>query len=193
MTDVVFELRGDRLPADYAFGLWDEIVRCVPALAEDALTGVHPLRLAAGTEECLLPKRAKLVVRASAGLVLQALRLSGARLQVGGEALEVGRAVERELTHFSTLQAHLVVGAGDEQAFLEEIDVVMNARGIAAKRICGKRMAIGDPTRGLSGYALVLHELKPEASLALQYEGLGAGRCYGCGIFVPHKVIAGID
>jgi len=39
----------------------------------------------------------------------------------------------------------------------------------------------------------VIHDLKPEASLRLQYTGLGSDRRYGCGVFVPYKVITGLD
>jgi len=39
----------------------------------------------------------------------------------------------------------------------------------------------------------VIHNLKPEDSLRLQYTGLGSDRQYGCGIFVPYKVISDLS
>jgi hypothetical protein len=38
-----------------------------------------------------------------------------------------------------------------------------------------------------------VHDLKSDASLKLQYAGLGESRQYGCGIFVPYKAITGLN
>ena len=59
--------------------------------------------------------------------------------------------------------------------------------------ICGKRLSVSGSQRSIDGYSLVLHDLKPEASLHLQYAGLGEDRQFGCGIFVPYKVITGLS
>jgi hypothetical protein len=47
--------------------------------------------------------------------------------------------------------------------------------------------------RAIKGRSLVLHDLNPEGSLSVQYIGLGKGRHLGCGIFVPYKVISGLE
>jgi len=39
----------------------------------------------------------------------------------------------------------------------------------------------------------VLHDCSTEHSMRLQEGGLGAERGLGCGIFVPHKKIGGIE
>jgi hypothetical protein len=59
--------------------------------------------------------------------------------------------------------------------------------------ICGKRRDINDDQQSIHGYSLVVHDLTPEASLRLQFVGLGEGRQFGCGIFVPSKVISGLS
>jgi hypothetical protein len=35
-------------------------------------------------------------------------------------------------------------------------------------------------------------ELEPEQSIRLQQTGLGEGRTFGCGIFLPHKGIKAV-
>jgi hypothetical protein len=39
----------------------------------------------------------------------------------------------------------------------------------------------------------VVHDLKPEASILLQCAGMGEGRQFGCGIFMPYKVISDLE
>ena len=72
-------------------------------------------------------------------------------------------------------------------------EIRLDELGVAGKLICGKRVTVNDGQRSIHGYSLVLHDLKPEASLLLQYAGLGVDRQFGCGIFVPYKVITGLS
>ena len=53
-------------------------------------------------------------------------------------------------------------------------------------------LALND-TRAVQGYSLVIHDLKPEESLRLQGAGLGNNRFLGCGVFMPYKVISGLE
>jgi hypothetical protein len=59
-----------------------------------------------------------------------------------------------------------------------------------SKMICGRcgEIRTGDGT--IFTRALMIADLGPEESVALQQRGLGEGRMLGCGLFVPHK---GID
>lgn len=193
MTDVAFGLTGELVPQGYAFALWQEVARCLPWLAGDEFAGIIPLRTAVSGDKLLLPQRAKLVLRLAVELAPQAKSLSGQELDVGGNALRVGGAVERPLTPHPTLHAQLVEGAGEEEAFLAEISDRLREMEIACKLVCGKRQAIADATRRIAGYSLVLHDLKPEGSLHIQRAGLGGSRHFGCGIFVPHKNISGLS
>jgi hypothetical protein len=40
------------------------------------------------------------------------------------------------------------------------------------------------------GFETVLHELSDEASLAVQFTGVGGRQRFGCGVFVPIRVRA---
>src|SRR4030067_490848 len=75
----------------------------------------------------------------------------------------------------------------------ENIKKQLGELSITGKLICGRRLTINGGQNPIQGYSLVLHDLKAEASLQLQYLGLGEDRQFGCGIFIPYKVISGLS
>ncbi|MDZ4202359.1 MAG: type I-MYXAN CRISPR-associated protein Cas6/Cmx6 [Gallionella sp.] len=193
MIDAVFDIRGDRLPAAYPFALWDELARRVPQLGADASVGVLPLRISGKGQEVLLPKRSKLVLRLPVALAGHAAALVEAQLDVEGNELQLGEMKLREIQPYPTIHAHLVTGADDETEFINALAERLGPLGVSGKWICGRRSSLIGPERAVHGYSLVLHDLKPDDSLYLQYTGLGTDRHLGCGIFVPYKVITGLD
>lgn len=198
MIDLVFDLSGGTLPAGYPFALWAEIVRLAPRLATEKFVGVLPLRTAESSEGLLLPKRAKLVLRLPATHAGHAAAcLSGHQLNVTVNGMQsvsllLGNGRTHQIHPYPTLHAQLVTGASDELVFTDWINSQLSEMGITGKLICGKRRTLAGEQRSISGYSLVIHDLKPDASLQLQYAGLGEERRFGCGIFVPHKVISGL-
>ncbi|MDO8263775.1 MAG: type I-MYXAN CRISPR-associated protein Cas6/Cmx6 [Gallionella sp.] len=193
MIDLVFDLDGGTIPAAYPFALWSEIVRHAPQLAEEKLVGVLPLRTAECNEGMLLPKRAKLVLRLPTALTDAALRLIGSAMQIGSSQLRLGKSKARPIQPYSTIHAQLVTGTSDEVMFMDGIRTQLSEMNITAKLICGKRRTLAGDQHTIHGYSLVIHDLKPESSLQLQYAGLGESRQFGCGIFVPYKVISGLN
>jgi CRISPR-associated protein Cas6 len=193
MIDVVFDLEGGTIPAAYRSALWGALQRHAPQLAEEKLVGVLPLRSSANSQGLLLAKRAKLVIRMPTELAESAAaNLTGQQLDLAGSAIRVGPAKSRPIQPYPTIHA-LVAGAKDEVLFTEDIRKQMMELGVAGNLICGKSFTINDDQRSIHGYSLVLHDLKPDASLQLQYAGLGDERQFGCGIFVHYKVITGLS
>jgi len=194
MVDMVFDLEGGTLPAEYRVALWDALLGQVPQLAEENLVGVLPLRSTVSSQGMLLAKRAKLVMRLPTTLAGSAASgLRGQQLDIGGSTMRVGDAKKRPIQPYPTIHAELVTGSDDEVLFVEDIKKQMEKLGVAGKLICGKRVTVNSGQRSIHGYSLVLHDLKPEASLLLQYSGLGVDRQFGCGIFIPYKVITGLS
>lgn len=194
MIDKVFDLDGGLIPIAYPFALWEALARMVPELAEEKSVGVLPLRGTGNKEGLLLSKRAKMVMRLPAKLAEHtAARLTGQQLDISGQTVRVGAAKTRPIYPFPTVHAQSVTGTSDEVLFVEEIYTQLGEMGIKGKLICGKRRSIGDDSRSVQGFSLVIHDLKAEASLQLQFVGLGTGRQFGCGIFVPSKVISGLS
>ncbi|HMC12878.1 MAG TPA: type I-MYXAN CRISPR-associated protein Cas6/Cmx6 [Gallionellaceae bacterium] len=192
MADIVFALSGRSLPEAYAFHLWCAVESVLPWLEAEEYAGILPLRTSASGEGALLPQRARLVLRVPVELLPQAQQMSGQMLDVGGHNLSVGTAKERPLQAHSTLHAHLVASAEPEENFLSSVAAELRGMGVMCKWICGKHMTIAGE-RPINGYSLVLHDLKPQDSLLMQFVGLGTERRYGCGIFVPYKFIPNLD
>lgn len=193
MIDLAFEVRGGPVPKGYAFALWHEVVRILPWLDAEERAGILSLRGAASAEGMLLAQRAKLVLRLPAGLAGQALALSGQQLNIGSGVLSVGMSTERPLQPHTTLHAHMVESAEEEVRFLAGVAEQLQKMQITCKWICGKHLTVMGSGRSLSGYSLVLHDLKPDESLQVQRAGLGGSRHFGCGIFIPYKAITGLD
>jgi CRISPR-associated protein Cas6 len=194
MIDMVFDLDGGILPAAYPFALWQALIYRVPQLAEEISIGVLPLRGTDNKEGLLLPKRAKMVIRLPTTLAEHtAARLTRQQFDIAGRTVRLGAAKTRPIHPFPTIHAQLVTGTSDEVLFVEHINAQLGEMGIKGKLICGKRRTISDDSQTMQGYSLVVHDLKPEASLHLQFIGLGEGRQFGCGIFVPSKVISGLS
>ena len=194
MIDMVFDLDGGTLPAAYPFVLWEALSRRVPALAQEESVGVLPLRGTGVKEGLLLPRRAKLALRLPVAIAEQtAARLTGQELEIGGRPVRLGAAKMRPIQPFPTIHAQLVAGDSDEVRFIENINAQLGKMGIQGSLICGRRRSIGDDRLSMQGYSLVVHDLKADASVHLQFAGLGTGRRFGCGIFVPSKVISGLS
>ena len=193
MIDLVFDLKGSFVPEGYAFELWEEVVRILPWLDAENRAGILPLRGSIHGEGLLLARRTKLVLRLPVEVLEQAGKLSGQELSVGSSVLVVESATERPLLPHTTLHSHLVESEKDEESFLSDISDQLQELGVACKWICGKRHTVRAAGQSLSGYSLVLHDLKPEESLQVQRVGLGGNRRFGCGIFVPYKAISGLD
>jgi CRISPR-associated protein Cas6 len=191
--DLSFELHGESIPADYPDKLWAALLRHAPALADNEDVGVIPLRGPTNDGELLLPKRAKLALRLPRALLEAAQALSEQALQVGAATVTLGKGKEREIQPYPTLHAHLVAGPADEVAFMAMVDAALDALEVRCKLICGKHHTLDIEGQQISGFSLVMHDLTPEGSLRVQYAGLGGGRNLGCGIFIPYKVISGLE
>lgn len=191
---MVFDLDGGTLPAAYPIALWAALLRHVPQLADEKLAGVLPLRATENNEGILLTKRTKLVLRLPKILADPiAAHLTGSTLQISAISLQIGKCKPRAIHPYPTIHAQQVTGASDEVLFMDDIRKQLGEMGIAAKLICGKRSIIKSDQQSTHAYSLVVHDLKPEDSLQLQYAGLGESRQFGCGIFIPYKVISGLS
>lgn len=193
MTDLVFPLSGEFLPHDFTFSLWRAIVQALPALETTPGAGMLPLRAPGQAHDLLLSRRSRLALRVPLAMLEQAMRLAGAELEADGHAITLGSPKGREMQPYPTLHAQLVNSELDEGTFLETMEAEIRSRGIEGKLICGKRVVMPGSDGRLAGYSLVVHELKPDASLHLQWVGVGSERRYGCGMFIPYKVIANLD
>lgn len=193
MIDVVFDLSGVSVPKHYAFELCSEISRLLSWLKDYENVGILPLRGSASGDRTLLSRRTKLVLRVPVDRAVDTLSLSEQEVHVDGSVLLVGKGKERELQAATTLHSYMVESNLGEVEFVDDMQKRLEAMNISCNLICDKYRNIKGASQSLSGFGLVLHDLKPQASLRIQNGGLGIARRYGCGIFVPFKAITGLE
>ena len=58
-------------------------------------------------------------------------------------------------------------------------------RGVVCRVLVGRRRVITIRGDRVVGFATTLADLTPEASLEVQYGGVGGRQRMGCGVFVP--------
>ena len=199
-VDLQFALQGQAVPPDYADALWSAVREILPWLETDVLAGIHPLSgLSPGAGGWYLSRRSHLTLRIERERAAAAQPLVGARLQLGEHVLEVGTPHVRELARAPALQAKFVVfGSAShdvamaEEAFREACVEELAVLGVPPRLLCGKPQRTSTPDGMLTGFSLVLLDLKADASLRLQRHGLGGERKRGCGIFIPHKSMVAV-
>jgi len=195
MIDLVFGVRGSRMPADYRYALWAALCNTLPWVEQEVAAGIVGIRLTqTGEATALLARRAKLTLRVPTNRVQAAQRLEGMRIDFGLDSIEITSAYSRALAPASTIYSQLVVlGAADETAFAQALAEDLAHHAVAVRHILGRRKSLLAGSRELVGYPVVLHGCSAEQSMRVQQLGLGAERGLGCGIFVPHKKIGGIE
>ncbi len=193
MTDVVFDLEGTSVPEEYPFELWSEISGLLPWLKDIKNAGILPLRGSASGNRTLLSRRTKLILRVPQTRVTDTLKLAGQKINIDGNTLVVGKGKERELQAATTLHAYMVESSLGEVEFLNDMKKQLESMNVSCNLICDKYRQIKAEKQSLSGFGLVLHDLKPQPSLQMQRTGLGLARQFGCGIFVPFKAITGLE
>ena len=192
VVDCHYDLAGAEIPADHGPALYSELLRHLPWLADTAEAAVHPVHGAPSgrNDNLVINRRVKLVLRLPVACLEAARTLVGKHIDPGAGNLEIGALKERNLTPFGTLYSHLVtLGSLDEAEIVQEVHRLLDERGIQCGLIPGMQRKMRTPEGVISGHSLMLHDLSLADSLAVQEQGLGLHRVWGCGIFIPHKSI----
>lgn len=195
MVDVVFSLEAGTLGDDHAAALSLAVRRALPWFDEEPEAGILPLSgLARGNGVRYVGRRSRLALRLPVHRSASADSLAGARLDLDGVALTLGKLSVRPLFPArGVVYSHFVaVGTDDEVMFLARCKALLAERGLQPQLITGKARELRAAAGVIRGFSLMLHGLGPAESLAVQEAGLGAHRALGCGIFIPHKSVAAV-
>jgi CRISPR-associated protein Cas6 len=207
IVDLIFDIDCRELPVDHAHDLSVALETMLPQLKKDPRLGVHTVHLAGSQngwerpdpslgQKLILSRRTKLTIRVPRERLQQVQQaLSGAKLDVGGCSLKIGKAKQKKLSSQGTVFSRYVIlepgEEHDENAFLQRIVAQLAGRGIRVKKaLCGKTTELAGPAGSVQTRSIMLADLSVEESVRLQQEGIGPMRHMGCGIFIPHK---GID
>lgn len=194
VVDVVFPVTGHSLPRDHAQALQEALCTALPWLSTETHAGIHPVKLAPGSDKmALLSRRSVVLLRVDTQRAAELTALAGMTLNVAGHHLTLGAAHRRELNPHATLYAYNVAAnSEDEVDFMATVSSALAALAIGGERVCGKHHHLATARGELNTFSLMLHALPPEQSVRLQQHGLGPHRLLGCGIFVPHKSAAAV-
>jgi CRISPR-associated protein Cas6 len=203
IVDIVYKLDCKSLPLDHAWPLSHALQQALPWLAAEEHAGVHLIHMAESgngwyrpddpeNDQLYLSKRTRLTLRIPKPRIADALQLTGTILDVAGSALTVQAGAIKLLSTLPTLFARYVTcdATQDETAFLQTLAAQLRTMGIpVTKLLAGKQNTLRLPHGPVATRSLMVADLIPAQSVRLQQQGLGAGRKYGCGLFVPQKGI----
>ncbi len=207
VVDLVFTLRCKCLPVDHVYSLFGAVQTVLPWLQEEPAAGIHAVNVAVSGNGWMRPddpdallylsKRTRFELRVPRHRVADAKKLVGEKLNVCGYAFELHSVSERPLSTITTLfSRHLVTEQAltDEEEVLNWVSAQLTEQGITPRKmLCGTRHSIKTPEKNIGTCSLMVADLEVEESLWLQQHGLGPWRHLGCGLFIPHKDITGLN
>jgi CRISPR-associated protein Cas6 len=203
IVDVNFKIKCPHLPLDHAHQLSSAVIRELPWIEEDEFAGIHLIHGAesgngwirpSAPDELIYPSRRTLfTIRTPKSHVDKVKQLDGKTVQVCDTTIEFSRPSIRKLSKLTTLFARYILAEQieDEEAFLTEMAEMLKAKNIRPKKMMsGRATTLAFPNEVLLVRSLMVDGIDVIESIQLQEEGLGGGRKFGCGLFLPHK---GID
>ena len=204
MIDVAFKIQCKTLPYDHACDLSKAITSKMPWLLKDKLIGIHTLHgpesgngwVRSEKEEIFLSKRTRLILRISRSDANKAKELEGENINVLGNNIKIGKSNIKTFLIVRDLISRCVLcdKEQDEEDFLLDIKKELFTHGVPIKKaICGKAKSITINGENRFTRSLMIADLSKENSILLQDIGIGDGRIFGCGIFLPHKSIDAVS
>ncbi len=209
-VDVVFNIQGDRIPADHGYYLFSAVSEIVSDVHGDGEVGIHAISGILQRDRTLaVSPRSSLRVRLADNRVKDVMTLAGKTLEIGGHRLAVGIPNTKALVPAARLYSRLVVIKGfmEPEPFLDAAKrqlVELGIKGEASLISTAKHAEANKDRRGgtrspwlrrtvkirdknIVGFALSVEELTAEESILLQEKGIGGRRRFGCGIFIPAR------
>ena len=207
-------VQGLIVPIEHAHQLLGAIKQTAPQLAEVPI-GLHPLRGTPLPEGLLhLRHHAPLRLRLPADRIAAALPLAGKELRIGSMLIRLGSPSIEVMEPHAELYARTVVVAkttpkterGDDQRgnrVITEAELITHIQtrcntGATVRVLHWRTIRLHGkgPNQShlhVKGAEVVIEGLDAEHSLAIQANGIGGRRAFGCGIFVKagvRKIVA---
>ena len=205
IVDVSFKVQCKQLPLDHAYELSQVIQQALPWFANEEQTGIHLIHGAESGNGWIRPedpdallslsRRTRFMLRVPKHRIDETFRLAGQKFHVAGNELLLSAPNEKPLSALTTIFARYVAANNidDEELFLNQSAQLLKGKGIKVKKMmCGRAHVLRMPSDDLFTRSLMIDGLEVEESVHLQQHGLGEGRLYGCGIFLPHKGIEAV-
>ena len=207
VVDVIYKLECKTLPVDHAQALTDAIHSALPWFGEEEFTGLHLIHVAESgngwmrpedpeNEVLCLSRRTRMTLRVPKHRVDDANKLTGQALDIDGHALTVKEGASKTLSILPTMFARYIVTEQDidETKFLNQMVKVLGVMDIpVTKMMAGLQHKIRMRDGDVYTRSLMVAEMTPENAFKLQKHGVGEGRKFGCGLFMPQKGISAVN
>jgi len=208
VVDVGFKVISKSLPLEHAHELYEALKGIMPWLEDESLVGIHQIHGAesgngwtrpedAENELLYLSRRARMYIRTPDHRLDEIKSLTGQILDIAGHQLELGSSIIKPLsTQSEQFSRYVIVEEGEEnesdflQRVVSELNQLLETK--VRKIMCGKPHTIRLPDETISTRSIMVADLEPEIAVKLQQQGVGRGRQYGCGLFLPHKGIKAV-
>jgi CRISPR-associated protein Cas6 len=210
IIELSFPLGGTPLPYDHGYLMYRAVARIVPWVVEPAQLdmAIVPIQGSPHGGFVHLTRTSRLAFRLNDGDVEKLLPLSDRLLVIDAATLRLGRPTEFRLRPVPGLASPFVaaehVRHSDEvlewlKAEFLALDIravptLRQRRGRSASPVGPDRRSFDCPyerhhrqieDRSVVGWEVQVFGLAPEESVRLQERGVGPGRRYGCGVFMP--------
>ncbi|MED5430397.1 MAG: type I-MYXAN CRISPR-associated protein Cas6/Cmx6 [Pseudomonadota bacterium] len=204
MIDIAYTVDCKTLVYDHAFELSNQITNILPWLKDNKQNGIHMLHgpdagngwVRSTADTIFLSKRTRLIIRISKKNIELAKKLEGVKLKVFDDNIIVGKSYEKPLIAARDLFSKFVMIDNNitEEKFLELSNNELEKNGLSLNNaICGKTHTLEINKKTIYTRSIMLPSLSKQQSLIMQEMGLGDGRIFGCGLFVPHKSIDAVS
>jgi len=200
IVDVSFKVNCKKIAADHAYDLYQAVTHLIPKINDVNNLDIHSVYGAesgAGWErpetEIYLSKRTRFCIRTPIEFADELFKLNEKTLNIGKYEMKLSKPNIKKLIITDTLFCRAVVfkNYSDENIFLKNVNDFLKSIDINIKKmLCGKEHIIKTPNGNLVGKTLLITDLEKKDSIKIQEIGIGVGKLYGCGIFLPHKSIA---
>ena len=206
IVDVNFKIKCAQLPLDHAHQLSEAIIKELPWIEGNESAGIHLIHGAESgngwirptdPDELIYPSRRTLfTIRTPQEFVANVQALDGTSINVCDTFIEFSKPTIRKLSKLTTIFARYVLAdqIDDENSFLNEMIELLAKKNIRPKKMMsGRATTMRFPGKTLSARSLMIDGIDVTESVLLQQQGLGAGRKFGCGLFLPHKGIDAVN
>ena len=207
VVDISYKLDCKTLPIDHAQALSDAIHSALPWFGEEELTGLHLIHVAESgngwmrpedteNEVLCLSKRTRMTLRIPKHRIDDANQLTGQALDIDGHPLTVKEGTSKTLSVLPTMFARYILTEQhiDENEFLQQMVDVLRAMEIPVTKImAGRQHKMRMKEDDIYLRSLMVAEMTAENAFKLQKHGIGEGRKFGCGLFMPQKGISAVN
>ena len=208
VVDVGFKIISKSLPLEHAQELFQALQKVLPWLESEEQLGIHQIHGAesgngwtrpedAENELLYLSRRARMYLRTPEHRLDEVKAMTGQLLDIGGHTIELGSSIIKPLSTQSEQFSRYVIVEENEESeadFLKRVVSELNDMlDIKVRKImCGKPHTVRMPEGAIMTRSVMVADLEPEIAVKLQQHGVGRGRQYGCGLFLPHKGIKAV-